>query len=155
MLFRSRAPTTETRPSRTSAISSREIHVDLPSNPPEKIFEFDPPKSSRRKRILSSTIADDTTLDLTPSMLEEDSRDGSIKYVASLPSFSSLTIIPRMEFDFDAVNEEDSPFPEVRASVSNIDDPEMPVMTLRMWVIGLVLCMIAGLVHSPSILAVP
>ncbi|KAI9568837.1 OPT oligopeptide transporter protein-domain-containing protein [Boletus coccyginus] len=65
-------------------------------------------------------------------MLEEDSRDGSIK----------------MEFDFDAVNEEDSPFPEVRASVSNIDDPEMPVMTLRMWVIGLVLCMIAGSLNT-------
>ncbi|KAG2142311.1 OPT oligopeptide transporter protein-domain-containing protein [Suillus bovinus] len=61
-------------------------------------------------------------------MLEQDSRDGSIK----------------MEFDFDAVNEEDSPFPEVRASVSNIDDPEMPSMTLRMWVIGLVLCMTAS-----------
>ncbi|KAG0708644.1 oligopeptide transporter [Suillus ampliporus] len=61
-------------------------------------------------------------------MLEQDSREGSIK----------------MEFDFDAVNEEDSPFPEVRASVSNIDDPEMPAMTLRMWVIGLVLCMTAS-----------
>ncbi|KAF8141153.1 OPT oligopeptide transporter protein-domain-containing protein [Boletus edulis] len=61
-------------------------------------------------------------------MLEEDSRDGSIK----------------MEFDFDAINEEDSPFPEVRASVSNIDDPEMPVMTLRMWVIGLMLSLIGG-----------
>jgi hypothetical protein len=59
-----------------------------------------------------------------------------------------------MEFDFDAVNEEDSPFPEVRASVSNIDDPEMPVMTVRMWVIGLTLCLIAGWVYFPSILAV-
>jgi len=49
-----------------------------------------------------------------------------------------------MEFDFDAVNEEDSPFPEVRASVSNIDDQEMPAMTFRMWLIGLVLCMTAG-----------
>ncbi|KAG9312163.1 OPT-domain-containing protein [Chiua virens] len=120
--------TAETRPSRTT-LSSREIHVDLPSSPPEKSLEIDHPHLSRRKRNLSSTIADDTTtLDLTPSMLEEDSRDGSIK----------------MEFDFDAINEEDSPFPEVRASVSNIDDPEMPVMTLRMWVIGLVLCMIGG-----------
>ena len=50
----------------------------------------------------------------------------------------------RMEFDFDAINEEDSPFPEVRASISNIDDPEMPVMTVCMWLIGLLLCMIAG-----------
>ncbi|KAJ8592476.1 OPT superfamily oligopeptide transporter [Rhizopogon salebrosus TDB-379] len=61
-------------------------------------------------------------------MLEQDSREGSIK----------------MEFDFDAVNEEDSPFPEVRASVSNIDDTEMPAMTLRMWIIGLFLCMTAS-----------
>ncbi|KAI0795128.1 OPT oligopeptide transporter [Abortiporus biennis] len=44
-----------------------------------------------------------------------------------------------MEFDFDAVDEEDSPYPEVRAAVSNVDDPEMPAMTLRMWVIGLFL----------------
>jgi len=87
-------------------------------------------------------------------MLEEDSRDGSIKYVALFLSFPPLTIAHRMEFDFDAVNEEDSPFPEVRASVSNVDDPEMPVMTLRMWVIGLILCMIAGSVHPPPTLPV-
>ena len=52
----------------------------------------------------------------------------------------------RMEFDFDAIEEEDSPFPEVRASVSNIDDPEMPCMTLRMWFIGLLLVMVTGCV---------
>jgi OPT family oligopeptide transporter len=39
--------------------------------------------------------------------------------------------------------EEDSPYPEVRASVSNTDDPEMPTMTIRMWFCGLLLCMIA------------
>lgn len=44
-------------------------------------------------------------------------------------------------FDLD---EEDSPFPEVRASVSNVDDPEMPALTFRMWIIGLILCMIAS-----------
>ena len=44
-----------------------------------------------------------------------------------------------MEFDFDAIDEEDSPYAEVRAAVSNIDDPEMPALTLRMWVIGLFL----------------
>jgi hypothetical protein len=64
---------------------------------------------------------------ITPSMMEEDSREGSTK----------------MEFDFDGVEDEDSPFPEVRASVSNIDDPDMPAMTLRMWSIGLFFCMIS------------
>ncbi|KAJ3994522.1 OPT oligopeptide transporter protein-domain-containing protein [Lentinula boryana] len=40
--------------------------------------------------------------------------------------------------------EEDSPFPEVRASVSNIDDPEMPALTLRMWIVGLSLSILSA-----------
>jgi hypothetical protein len=43
----------------------------------------------------------------------------------------------RIEYD---TEREDSPFPEVRASVSNIDNPDMPAMTIRMWFVGLVLC---------------
>ncbi|KIO27769.1 hypothetical protein M407DRAFT_22948 [Tulasnella calospora MUT 4182] len=39
-----------------------------------------------------------------------------------------------------AVGEEDSPYPEVRASVSNTDDPDMPTLTFRMWSIGIILC---------------
>ena len=31
---------------------------------------------------------------------------------------------------------DNSPYPEVRASVSNIDDPEMPALTFRVWFIG-------------------
>jgi hypothetical protein len=55
-----------------------------------------------------------------------------------VPSFTT-----RMEFDFDTIEEEDSPFPEVRASVSNVDDPDMPAMTLRMWFVGLTLCLVS------------
>lgn len=33
--------------------------------------------------------------------------------------------------------EEDSPYPEVRAAVANTDDPDIPVNTLRVWIIGL------------------
>ena len=43
--------------------------------------------------------------------------------------------------DFNAVEEEDSPCPEDRVSVSSVDDPEMLALTFRMWVIGLLLCM--------------
>ncbi|OCH90572.1 oligopeptide transporter [Obba rivulosa] len=53
-----------------------------------------------------------------------------------------------MEYDLDDLAEEDSPYPEVRASVSNIDDPEMPTLTLRMWVTGLVLTIIAGAANT-------
>ena len=52
-----------------------------------------------------------------------------------------------MEFDFDAIDEEDSPYPEVRASVSNIDDPDMPALTIRMWFIGLLLCLFSGAIN--------
>lgn len=34
--------------------------------------------------------------------------------------------------------EEDSPYVEVRAAVSNIDDPDMPVNTFRAWFLGLI-----------------
>ncbi|KAJ8291250.1 Glutathione transporter 1 [Rhodotorula toruloides] len=37
---------------------------------------------------------------------------------------------------------EDSPYAEVQASVSNLDDPEMPVLTFRTWFIGLLFCIV-------------
>ena len=42
------------------------------------------------------------------------------------------------------VLEDDSPYPEVRASVSNTDDPAMPAMTFRSWFVGIVLCILAS-----------
>ncbi|KAJ7876048.1 oligopeptide transporter [Mycena olivaceomarginata] len=41
-----------------------------------------------------------------------------------------------MEFDFDAIEEEDSPLPR--------DDPDMPALTIRMWFVGLFLCTISS-----------
>lgn len=50
--------------------------------------------------------------------------------------------------DFDPFEEEeDSPFPEVRASVSNIDDPEMPCLTFRSWFLGLFFTCIVSAVN--------
>lgn len=43
-----------------------------------------------------------------------------------------------------ALDEEDSPYPEVRASVSNIDDPEMPTLTFRAWLLGLFFSIVCG-----------
>ena len=33
--------------------------------------------------------------------------------------------------------EDDSSYPEVRSAVANTDDPEMPVNTVRVWVLGI------------------
>ena len=43
---------------------------------------------------------------------------------------------------------EDSPFPEVRSSVSCVDDPNMPVSTFRCWLLGLVMCTICGAANT-------
>ncbi|WWC68406.1 OPT family small oligopeptide transporter [Kwoniella pini CBS 10737] len=44
--------------------------------------------------------------------------------------------------------EEDSPYPEVRASVSNIDDSEMPALTFRAWVLGLLFVIIGSGINT-------
>ena len=56
-----------------------------------------------------------------------------------------------MKFDFNTLQEEDSPYPEVRASVSNIDDPDMPALTIRMWFIGLFLSSLGRYVTPPPL----
>ncbi|KZT65583.1 OPT oligopeptide transporter [Daedalea quercina L-15889] len=51
------------------------------------------------------------------------------------------------EADLDDFNDE-SPYAEVRAAVSNIDDPSMPVNTFRMWFLGIILTtLMAGINH--------
>jgi len=44
--------------------------------------------------------------------------------------------------------DEDSPFPEVRASVSNIDDPSIPANTFRVWFLGFILLLAATYVAA-------
>ncbi|KAK7472357.1 hypothetical protein VKT23_000474 [Stygiomarasmius scandens] len=116
----------------TSPPSSRQVHVSLPPSPatsPEKSKDLErdiesAPRSSR----LKSADPDLESIGESLSVIDGySSREGSIK----------------MEFDFDAIEEEDSPFPEVRASVSNIDDPGMPALTIRMWFVGLLLCLVS------------
>ena len=70
-----RMATAETRPS-TSSI--RETHVSLPSSIQEKDVDVNYTESIQRKRH-PSTIANTATLGLTPSMLEQDIRESSMK----------------------------------------------------------------------------
>ncbi|EKM53364.1 uncharacterized protein PHACADRAFT_259684 [Phanerochaete carnosa HHB-10118-sp] len=100
----------------SSAVSSREVHISLP----------------RTKDRIEEEQPDDPQKSRPPSS------------VTSFPSLDSGAESIKMEFDFDGIEEEDSPYPEVRASVSNIDDPEMPCLTMRMWFIGMLLILVTG-----------
>lgn len=51
-----------------------------------------------------------------------------------MPDFDDPNFDPNWTSEFD----DDSPYPEVRSAVANTDDPLIPVMTLRSWVLGLV-----------------
>jgi len=74
--------TAETRPSITSI---REIHDNLPPSIQKKGINMQYPDSHQRKQHPSSTIADTAMLSLTPSMLEQDSRDGLVKCIYHPP----------------------------------------------------------------------
>ncbi|KAI0050840.1 OPT-domain-containing protein [Auriscalpium vulgare] len=108
------ASTAQSALSPSTGVSTREVHIAFRDKDLARMASAS--EGKRRGSALS---------DASSAMGDADADSQSIK----------------MEFDFDAVEEEDSPFPEVRASVSNIDDPDMPALTLRMWFVGLLLCM--------------
>ena len=43
---------------------------------------------------------------------------------------------------------ENSPYAEVRAVVSNTDDPSMPSFTIRVWLIGIILVVIGAFINQ-------
>ncbi len=90
--------------------------------------------------VLPTTADPNTSCGLSPAQL---------KRVSSSPNASALelgsqdvTMSYKLTDMSPAEEEEDSPYAEVRASVSNIDEPEMPTMTFRMWFLGLTLVLI-------------
>lgn len=44
------------------------------------------------------------------------------------------------------IESDNSPFPEVRANVPNVDDVDLPINTLRMWFLGVVFTMVCSLI---------
>lgn len=79
--------------------------------------------------------------------LSDNGLDGASSYLGSgLPPHHHLgdSVLPVPEEGDSIAEEEDSPYPEVRASVSNVDDPSMPVLTLRMWVLGITLSLVGA-----------
>ncbi|KAJ1969705.1 hypothetical protein H4R35_006065 [Dimargaris xerosporica] len=50
--------------------------------------------------------------------------------------------------DDDETDSEDSPFEMVRAVVSNKDDPTMPSLTVRMWILGLLFLVVLSIVNQ-------
>ena len=58
--------------------------------------------------------------------------------------FDDPNLDPSQSVEFD----DDSPYPEVRSAVANTDDPLIPVITLRTWVLGLMLAVVIAGVNQ-------
>ncbi|QRV74794.1 OPT oligopeptide transporter protein [Ceratobasidium sp. AG-Ba] len=114
-----------------------EVHISLNNGASQTDPEMGAPL--RRKRSTSSGIQDLPGPSMSEDQKYSNKVDGAT--LSSLHFTSSRRSDLSGEFDPQYEEEEDSPYPEVRASVSNVDEVEMPALTFRVWSIGLVLCM--------------
>ncbi|EJT99866.1 OPT oligopeptide transporter [Dacryopinax primogenitus] len=70
-----------------------------------------------------------------------------------MTDFSSIDDRVAVEIENDL--EDDSPYPEVRAAVSNTDDPTMPVNTFRTWFLGLLFTIVISGLNQFFSLRIP
>jgi hypothetical protein len=127
----------------TAPPSSREVRIQLPP-PPNPT-----PASGKRT---SSTAGNDSEyfpdIDYDPESTNgKTASPTSSSHARDLPP-TTASGIDSAYYATSSYDDEDSPYPEVRASVSNIDDPDMPTTTVRMWVIGLFLTMVGASVNT-------
>ncbi|QRW03697.1 OPT oligopeptide transporter protein [Ceratobasidium sp. AG-Ba] len=105
----------------------------------------------RRKRSTSSGIQDLPGPSMSEDQKYSNKVDGAT--LSSLHFTSSRRSDLSGEFDPQYEEEEDSPYPEVRASVSNVDEVEMPALTFRVWSIGLVFAVPGTVDHAADIVS--
>lgn len=99
---------------------------------------------------------------------DEVGEDSDDKHAIDMIGGGSGMVHPQVDFqsldvgskrlrmvELELETEEDSPYPEVRASVSNIDDPDMPCGTVRAWFLAFLLSTLAGAVNMILTLRYP
>ncbi|KAJ7462034.1 OPT oligopeptide transporter [Mycena latifolia] len=90
------------------------------------------------KKPMGKPISSESFKTYANSDVDTESSDG--RY--STPSRAGSRNSTAIEFD------DESPYPEVRAAVSSVDDPLMPVNTFRMWFLGIFLTILLAGVNQ-------
>ncbi|KAF8754346.1 oligopeptide transporter [Rhizoctonia solani] len=114
-----------------------EVHVSLEDPDPE-LGRLRPKRSISSDHVMEELPGPSELHDHKFAKTGDGATLSSLHFTSSRRSDFSVEYEPQLE------EEDDSPYPEVRASVSNIDDPEMPALTFRVWAMGLFLCMLAA-----------
>ncbi|KAJ7129141.1 OPT oligopeptide transporter [Mycena epipterygia] len=92
------------------------------------------------KKPMGKPISSESLKDLKKPTYAESDVDAESSDRYSAPSRAGSRDSTAIEFD------DESPYPEVRAAVSSVDDPLMPVNTFRMWFLGIILTiLLAGI----------
>ncbi|KAJ2887694.1 hypothetical protein FB639_001135 [Coemansia asiatica] len=74
--------------------------------------------------------------------------DGQEKRIHDTDIYSDTRHLDLESENRSNVDKEDSPFEMVRAAVSNKDDPDMPCLTFRSWIMGIVFCAALAFVNQ-------
>ncbi|KAG8899425.1 hypothetical protein FRC00_001436 [Tulasnella sp. 408] len=97
------------------------------------------------KRTKGSSSGDSAEIRTGRESVKTDLSISNAPYTPTLPSTPDTRIGRQHNIMYTEDGElEDSPYPEVRASVSNTDDPDMPALTFRAWFVGLLLCIVGA-----------
>lgn len=96
------------------------------------------------RSMISSGMSSPTKVCLQPKVLQGHCPDSQLGY--TLSEHGDVTLAQFNDPNLDRANlgdlEEDSPYPEVRSAVANTDDVDMPVNTIRVWILGMIMAII-------------
>ncbi|OBZ80073.1 Glutathione transporter 1 [Grifola frondosa] len=107
-------------------------------------WDLDPPSPSVSTTSFETDVKRETGFSSTQSIRDSDLDTESQVDSTRRPESSRLDL---READIEEFNDE-SPYAEVRASVSNKDDPSMPVNTFRTWFLGIIIAIaLSGINH--------
>ncbi|RKP23247.1 putative oligopeptide transporter [Syncephalis pseudoplumigaleata] len=100
--------------------------------------------------VIPNTFASETrpSNDDTPALEKASSSDNENTRVLEGRSSSISSACSSHDVDKDSAQEEDSPYESVRAAVANTDDPTMPSLTFRFWILAVPLTIAVSLFNQ-------
>lgn len=129
------SPVTSPLPTTSTTKSKRMTHPDVPQDIDSLLEEHWNDPNYDVNGLPSPTASSTDSFELESKGRRASNYSGSEFDGESHYGSSKAHSASKLKFADDEV--EESPYPEVRAAVSNVDDPSIPVNTIRMWVIGI------------------
>ncbi|GMK60094.1 hypothetical protein CspeluHIS016_0903110 [Cutaneotrichosporon spelunceum] len=157
--FSSRSTAAKIRPATQMTATSTVSSAPPPTGDSEAVVQT----AARGRRVRRATADSASIVSLTESEYTEPPLGNTRRHSLPMTELSGDMTVPdgkttwgdgnggvfKGTSDSDGVTtfedwDEDSPYAEVRASVSNIDDPDMPSLTIRSFLLGMFLCMLCA-----------